>query len=133
MIVVFVGSNPSKKNMDPLVPFDGTVSGNRLGTWTKYMKQSAYICVNVSDRIDATSFTSSELDQLRDIVNQVQEGAVLVALGIRVSRALQTVSVDHFPLPHPSGRNRQLNKKNPQYVQARLDACALYIKERASR
>ena len=48
-----------------------------------------------------------------------------VALGNVASGALRRLGLDHFKLPHPSGRNRLLN--DPSFIREQLEACRAYV------
>ena len=48
-----------------------------------------------------------------------------VALGNNATNFLKKFNVSHFKLPHPSGRNRQVN--NEEFIQERLKACKEWL------
>lgn len=59
------------------------------------------------------------------IKNMVDQYDKVLTLGTRVDHSLGDMDVDHFPLPHPSGLNRQIN--DPKFVHERLEACKNYL------
>lgn len=114
-LVVFVGDEPSTQNTDPEVAFAGTQSGNTLKTWVEHMGVELYAVEN-SNKID--SLISIKEDRMFD-------GACIVALGVKASYRLDLMGIEHFKLPHPSPKNRQLN--DIVFVTKQLDDCAQYI------
>lgn len=49
----------------------------------------------------------------------------VIALGGFASQVLHKLGVEHFKLPHPSGRNRLLNDRN--YEAEQLKLCREYL------
>ena len=124
-IVCFVGSNPSRKNHDSLVPFQGTRSLHILFGWIKLMELDRYKLFNVTPKvIEYNKIRVSDYD-LDTLDKEVKNEKLVVALGFVASKALTKLGVRHFRLPHPSGRNRQLN--NPVFVKSQVLACKSYI------
>lgn len=66
-------------------------------------------------------FSSVEADRL---INKTS-GRPVVALGNSVSSVLSRLGVEHFKMPHPSGRNRLLN--DPVFEMMKLCECREYI------
>lgn len=52
----------------------------------------------------------------------------IVAVGAMVRDALKKLGIDHFYMPHPSGRNYLLN--DPEYVENKLNELREYINGR---
>ena len=52
----------------------------------------------------------------------------IVAVGAMVRDALKKLNIDHFYMPHPSGRNYLLN--DPEYVDNKLNELREYINGR---
>lgn len=116
MKVLFVGDQPSKTNTSPDVAFLGAACEKRLRSWISSLGLNWYvdcIFVNQSDRL--------RFQSLVDVA--VRNKWAIVAIG-KVA-TYQLGGVKHFTLPHPSGRNRQLNDKS--FAQRRLEACKQYL------
>lgn len=97
--VVFVGDQPSATNILEGYAFIGADCFPRLIEWINIISPDYYICLN-----------SNELIYMSDIHKLVIEADFkVIALGIRAASRLQEFEIDHFMLPHPSGRNRQIN------------------------
>lgn len=119
MQIIVVGSNPGHKNMGH--------SMRNLYRWLDYLNVEVVSFTNVSlfktfnNRV--LHKNQYELDRLDDEVSSYNK---IVALGNTASKALELINKDHFKLPHPSPRNRQLN--NLQFINCKLDSCLKYIK-----
>lgn len=48
----------------------------------------------------------------------------IVALGKTAEKALTLLGIPHFAMPHPSGRNRQLN--DPEYLSKKIKGLQNY-------
>jgi len=112
-MIVFIGDEPSKRT-DPNQAFKGAGCEKRLMTWIEYLLPSGEL-YELYNRVSpyAATWTLCHVDRENPII----------ALGKNASDWLGPVP--HFKLPHPSGRNRQLNDK--EFVKARLEACKEYI------
>lgn len=53
----------------------------------------------------------------------------VVAVGSMVHKALETLRIEHYHLPHPSGRNFLLN--DPNYILGKIEGLRKYLNERA--
>lgn len=107
--IVFVGDEPSAKNVDPDIPFVGTQSYKTLLNWIWQMD------------IDISNVSLCNRDKIL-----VHPSALCVALGQKASKTLVELRVPHFVLPHPSPKNRVLNKKH--VVEAYLRKCKEYLR-----
>lgn len=117
-MILFVGDKPSIKT-DPNVPFKGASCEKRLNSWVNQLNDY-YGC-----------------DE-HEIINQIssmfvikayfyfERGGPIIALGNNASKALDKLDIPHFKLPHPSGRNRQINDK--EFIKVKLEECRQYIK-----
>lgn len=127
--VLFVGSNPSKKNLHRRKAFEGTQSGIRLMSWIKFLGIGRAHAVNVSHRIGKITFQENEIHFVcREIAKfswRAHGGFSVVALGKAASKALASREIPHFTLPHPSGLNRKLNDHS--YVESELRKCQKFI------
>ena len=128
--VLFVGSGPSSKNIDPAVPFVGTTSYRRLLEWIMIME------LDVSD-VQLANVGSLKINSWLDdrgfdyfeVFNHWGMSSIdrIIALGRDAERYLVSQGVEnYFRLPHPSGRNRLLNDK--KFVKQELSKCKKFIK-----
>ncbi len=124
-LIYFVADQPSNKNLSPSVPLVGTESYRRLLVWIgamdlditriRFYNQADDPFNNPMTRM--TLNKAVELDQIK-----------VIALGQKAADYLNKVGVDeYFILPHPSGRNRQLNDST--FVKETLGACKRYVYE----
>lgn len=107
-MIVFVGDKPSKKNVDPDIAFVGTQSYKRLLLWIWEMNLSVndiHVCNKDKMPIDANY--------------------KYIALGKNAAKKLDSLKLDFFRLPHPSGLNRQVNDTG--YIRTRLRSCKEWI------
>jgi uracil-DNA glycosylase len=97
--VIFVGDEPSRFNADPQIAFVGAKCFPRLVEWIKIIQPDYYIVMN--------SNKMSDLETIRKLVNE--ERFCVISLGLHASCRLSKLEINHFPIPHPSGRNRLTN------------------------
>lgn len=95
--VVFVGDEPSDLNISPEIPFVGAKSFKRLVQWINYIKPDYYVVLN-----------SSASEDIVKILNLYNNGFKIITLGEKASKRLNGL-VEFAGLPHPSGRNLQVN------------------------
>ena len=115
MRVLVVGLNPSIKH-------GKSKSLSTLYKWLDYLN------------LDIVSFTNlyqnytlgGDDDQDKSIKAISKQYDKVLALGSVVSNNLYHLDVDHYRLPHPSGRNRSLNNK--EFVHEQLELCKNYLK-----
>lgn len=110
MKVLFVGSNPSSKNLSTEQPFIGTPSYTVLLRWIVELGITDYNMLNVADVVGVkVSRAQYNLPRLQQAIN---EHDAVIALGKIAEDAVNLcdASVVAF-LPHPSPRNRKLNDK----------------------
>ncbi len=115
VMVIFVGDKPSKKNLDPEVAFVGTPSFKNLCKWLVKMQIVDFVMVNSythDDEVKICQFFNNKLGPF-------------VALGRNASNRLKSLGISHHKLPHPSPKNRLLNKK--EYVDAELRKCSNWL------
>lgn len=105
MKILIVGQSPSKKNIDPKIPFVGTQSLNNLNAWTDFLEIAEYNIINSNDTVEAKN---ADLDHLK---NNIVGFDKIIALGKIANSALNKLKVDHITLPHPSPKNLKLNDK----------------------
>lgn len=122
-LVYFIADKPTKENLSPKIPLVGTKSYRTLLGWCGEMNVdvSRVRMFNQSDKPFNGIGNVSSLNQATEL------GHIrVVALGNKAFNYLLKVGVNEFfVLPHPSGRNRQLNNK--KFVQEKLDQCRDYI------
>ncbi len=98
---IFVGDEPNSQARTR-TPFVHAKCAERLSQWVDYLVgDEDYVVVNQCDVSKA---------QLYDYIRE-NGNVKFIALGNRASFKLANCFIDHFKLPHPSGRNRQLNDK----------------------
>ncbi len=121
-MIIFVGDKPSPKMKPGAKPFEGAACENRLHGWIQFVlkpkdKSVATITcmlINQCDikKISIYSWRDCDLDKV-------------VALGNNASSLLTMLKVPHFKLPHPSGRNRQINDK--AFIYNKLQECRAWL------
>jgi uracil-DNA glycosylase len=105
-MVLFVGDRPSTKNVDPMIPFIGTKSYDRLLDWASRLGLVNFDMINSHD------------SALLTIISANAHIKIVIALGNVAARRLDRAGIPHLKMPHPSGRNRKLNDK--EYVEQML-------------
>ncbi len=116
--ILFVGDRPSSRNVDPEVAFLGTLSGKRLKEWCMlYFPDYHTVSVN------QVSFNAVKL-----VARFLYYKQPIIALGNEASRWLTKKNIEHFKLPHPSPRNRNLN--DPQFIEERMNECMTWLGEK---
>lgn len=105
MKVVFVGDRPSAKNLNPDVPFIGTVSGKRLLRLLAEVPSLQYSLANAY-KVDGTPAP-------------IPVGRKYFALGFKAAQRLDKLGLPYTKLPHPSPLNRFWNQPDAdqQFVQ----------------
>lgn len=127
MNVWLVGQNPSPHNKDPLVPFVGTRSYQILFSWLKYLGINKHGIMNVCNAVSSTGVPVLTPEDYMNLKIKLSDATHVIALGNVAAEALDEVGIEHFKLPHPSGRNRQLNNK--EFVKERLKLCREFLKK----
>jgi len=115
-MILFVGDKPSSKMKPGAKPFEGAACEKRLKEWIKALDVEEYKLSNSNDYV---SFWI-------EAVNCTANGYKFIALGNNASKALKGIS--HFKLPHPSGRNRQINDK--EFIAKKLAECKAWLNAR---
>lgn len=125
-MILIIGSNPSRLNTDPLVPFKGSRSEPIFRTWLEQLKLDEYEVINVSDIVchgRAPRVSEWNLERLRGYCNRASK---IIALGRTAEKAAQRVTnKEIYYLPHPSPANYALNNKI--YIDNMLQNCYAYI------
>lgn len=113
MKVLIVGDEPSRLNDDPLVAFVGARCEPKLKEWIKYLGIEA-VCVNRTHPVFGLIVAQNN-----------NRKTPILALGEKASKALKDLKIQHFKLPHPSGRNRQINNK--KFIEHKLLECSVWL------
>ena len=113
-MILFVGDKPSKC-ADPDVPFKGAACEKRLMEWLSYINPGYYEIVNSVSKQDILLINLA-----------IATNSIIIALGNNAAKRLK--SYPHFKLPHPSGKNFQINDK--EFISKRLTECKNYIESR---
>lgn len=123
-MVIFIGDKPSRKNLNPNIPFVGTQSYKKLLEWIWYLDVD----------INSVKVTNSDNWDRDSLLGSYMFGHKIVILGNNAEKKiLQKLSqltslnqpIDYFKLPHPSGLNRKLNDK--KWLQKELNKCKKYL------
>lgn len=112
-MILFVGDDLSPKAKTP-VPFKGAACEKRLNEW---------IATLGFDRKDVKIINRTDKNFQLAVMLAAHRGLPIVALGNNASSAV--TPVPHFKLPHPSGRNRQINNK--EFISAKLYECKKWL------
>src|SRR5271165_2771603 len=103
-MVLFVGDKPSKRMKPGAKPFEGAACEQRLKEWIEYL-----INPRVFGSLEYKVINQCDYAYANFVAMSIRDKHILIALGNNSSKALETLP--HFKLPHPSGRNRQINNK----------------------
>lgn len=113
-MIIFVGDEPSKLNIDPNIAFIGSKSMIALEKWLDYLAPAQFLLLN-----------SHNPSLINRIYNRYRKGDTVIALGNKASERLAKYDIEHFKLPHPSPRNRKLN--NRLFIENELKLCKKYM------
>ena len=127
-MILFVASNPSHLNYDPLIPFAGSRSEKNFKEWAEFLAPEGYKVINAADQVTYNNrrIAKSEInivDFKTKILNN--KPTKIIALGTTASMALEMAGEVFFKLPHPSPLNRFLNNK--VYLDAVLQECKEWL------
>ena len=118
MRVLVVGMNPSTRSSKKSSP-----TLKKLNEWMTDCCVHHYSVINTSDETDPVMKNQIDRSRLKTFSKSYDK---VIALGNFASEVLNTISVPHFKLPHPSPRNRPLNDKS---FEARVvNDCRNYVK-----
>lgn len=124
-MIIFVGDKPSPRMKTGAKPFEGAACENRLLGWIRLVcdfdtaYHQKYRIINQIDYEDDYEFVRSTQQGLWQMP--------VVALGVIASDRLHKLQIPHFALPHPSGRNRNVNNK--EFISSKLEECRIWLKE----
>lgn len=132
MKVLFVGCNPTSRNTDPAVPFEGTRSGVTLKGWIKEIGVSNYTTVNAISMVSNTASSVRAEDKKRgaDVLARIVKNndyTHIITLGKVAHEVIKLAGLQNntLNLPHPSGLNRALNNKKE--ISRKLKACKEWL------
>lgn len=115
-MILFVGDRPSKRT-DPNVPFKGAACETRLMEWIVAVIPGDCTKIRIINQCDYEDY---ELTYL------CSHSEAVITLGANASKLLEILHCPHFKLPHPSGRNRQINDK--AFIASKLEECRNWLK-----
>jgi uracil-DNA glycosylase len=127
--ILFVGSNPSTSSTEDAAFHSSTMSSKRLMSWLKNIDGS-FIYINVfnSPTENNRPLKKSEIvlnvDRLKNDVEAIKPTKI-VALGKTASTALEIIGAEHYKMPHPSGRNREINDE--EYIKEKVKGLENYV------
>jgi hypothetical protein len=109
--VIFVGDKPKAKNKKA---FQDAGCAEKLGRWAS---QIGALEVHMTNRV---------LKRMpKEVLKLMKKEYKVVALGKAAEKALKKLKVPHYPMPHPSGRNRLLN--DTEYEAFVVDDCKRWL------
>ncbi len=120
-MVLFVGDKPSNKMKPGAKPFEGAACEERLLMWIEDIMTE----VDYDPRYKIINSINTNMLFLKIYVYFM--GYPIIALGNEASKRLIKAGISHFKLPHPSGRNRQINDK--EFISKKLTECKKWINE----
>lgn len=129
-MIIFVGDQPSSKNVDPNIPFVGTQSYKRLLEWIWEMDvdiNNVHLCNK--DQFEHNYLTGDlYISNLNSDLPARASVCKIVVLGNQAEdKVCETSTLDYFKLPHPSGRNRKINDK--KFIKKELKKCKEWLNE----
>lgn len=123
--MIFIGDQPSKKNLDPNVPFVGTNSYKTLLGWIAEMDVD--VTRTYLGNVKDISLYNGKWPTLNrtDLSLDIETYDKVVALGKSAEKHLTNLGISYFALPHPSGLNRKLNDK--KWIKNELKKCSKWL------
>ena len=128
MKVLFIGDKPSKRT-DPNKAFKGAACEKRLTRWIEKVTLKAGLAGWLIDPICREEY---------ELINRVDKDAIyktmeyyiqdwpIITLGNEAEKFLLSLSIySYSKLPHPSGKNRQIN--DLKLINSSLKSCRSYI------
>ena len=95
---------------------------DRLLRWCEFLGLRDWYFVNCSPIPGVFDPKTVRRDVLKMATDECDR---VIALGNVPSDVLRRMEIEHFKMPHPSPRNRQLN--DPQFEKDRLFECMTYV------
>jgi len=117
-MIIFVGDKPSPRMKPGAKPFEGAACEPRLRSWIQYVLKPK------DKSIESTTYEIlNQINQFRG--QQLDPHHKWIALGNSAAEYLKQGNVPFFKLPHPSGRNRQINDK--EFIAKKLEECRQWL------
>ena len=114
-MIIFVGDKPSRLNKDPNEAFIGAACYPRLVEWATFLLEGTGMeNFGMINRVDPR------------FPEMLTKNHIFIALGNAASKALG--KTPHFKLPHPSGRNRQIN--DALFIKMKLSEAKDWLRSR---
>jgi hypothetical protein len=112
-MIIFVGDVPSSYNIDSKIAFKGAKCEKHLMDWIESIGvlKDEFILINQIEVSYAWFVTAHARNNK------------LIALGNNASKSIR--DIPHFKLPHPSGRNRQIN--DLKLIKIKLKECEKWL------
>jgi len=133
MKVLFVGDKPSRLNTDPNVAFKGAACEKRLQRWIDEVTLKTGLAAWLQEsrcREEYEIINCVDKDATYIVITYILQDWPIVALGNNAAKFLASINAaPYYKLPHPSGRNRQINDR--AFIMNRLRACQSYIVSKA--
>lgn len=133
MRVLVVGSNPSVQSESTIAFWQDTKSSKTLYMWLNLtdVEFELLTMVNVSDDTTPNNrpLKVAEIKAGLPKLQQTYEvGAFtkVIALGNTAADAMKRLGIECYKMPHPSGRNRQLN--DDDFVAEKINGLKEYLK-----
>lgn len=127
-MIIFVGDEPSKKNINPEIAFVGTKSYKTLLDWI-YRLNVSINDVIICNKEDIKTYGEGRFYtvEVPGLYADIEEEDKVISLGKNSCKFLNDVKLSHFSMPHPSGLNRKLNNK--KWLDSKLKECKSWIGE----
>lgn len=129
-MILFVGDKPSPRMKPGANPFEGAKCEQRLRDWMYQvngyrviLQSDGFITRNIISPLVINQCDYTYIELLMMYTKDMK----FISLGNNASKALK--DIPHFKLPHPSGRNRQLNDK--AFISQKLEECRKWISSQA--
>lgn len=115
MRILVLGRNPSKRNCDPNIPFQGASCYKRLLEWINHLSalDRTFILANCSQEVNAVFDRTCINNYALGLRNKCYKDQItcVIALGNDAAKVCEIAGIRYFKLPHPSGLNRITNNK----------------------
>lgn len=120
-MILFVGDKPSAKMKPGARPFEGAACEKRVREWILSLMSSDpfYLVINRTDE-----------NLLHYLSSAVIYKHPIVSFGNIAYNRLRKLGYESFKLPHPSGRNRQINNK--KFINQKLKECKQWLNSQQS-
>lgn len=123
--VLIVGSNPSQASPDNSAFHPSTKSRKTIDKWFAGIPADLHF-INVSNEKTENNkpLNSHQINPIRTQLESFKNYKI-IAVGKTAENVLKHAQIDHFAMPHPSGRNRKLNDRD--YIRNKLAELNKYV------